>query len=187
MAAECKRLEEEIVRLDGEWDYAASESMNAESIMRDITDLSGKGAQCVVAFDLSNWDLFGKESVDGWIPEGVREAPLHLEVIECPVRDYGSGKELYDTGHIKICAPLPPGWSEDVHYDDGLKDQLSNNTCMQRMADQGHGNYHMFSSTEETTGLWGGRFTWRVFYDENYDGKAAPAPAPAPAPALAST
>jgi hypothetical protein len=165
-AAEYQSLDNELQRLDGEWDYAACESILAERIMCRIYDLTGKNAQCVVAYDFSNWDLFGQETPSA----GVREAPLFVKVEECPVTDDGTKKRLQGTGHITICAPLPPGWSEAVHYDDDLSDQLGNITCLQRMADSGRGNYHMFSSSEDTTGLWGGAFTWRVFYAENYDG-----------------
>lgn len=177
--AEYRHLNDELERLDGKWDYAASESERAECIMLRINDLTGEGARCVVAYDFSNWDLFLGETTNGWIQQGVLEAPLYVEVVKCPVTNDVT-QHLKETAHITICAPLPPGWCEDTHNDEDLKPQLCDIMCIQRMADQGHGNYHMFFSSKGTTGFWSGRFTWRVFYDANYGYKSISAPTPTP-------
>jgi hypothetical protein len=117
--------------------------------------------------------------------EEVLEAPLYLEVTECPAIDDGFGRCIVGVGHIKICDPLPPGWTEAVHDDDDLRDQLSSITAIGHMADEGYGNYHMFSSSEETKGLWSGSFTWRVFYCKGYGASHQESPS-APEPSSSS-
>lgn len=142
-----------------------SHFFEADVVGCQVLKLTGTGGQAVVVFDYSDEELFG-EGIHCDNPN-VLVADLHLEVEECAATDYGE-PELTDVGFIRILKPLPPGWPDDVQDDNSLSDQLHYLEGVQRMADAGCGNYHMWSSTEFTEGNWGGEWTWRVFYDANF-------------------
>jgi hypothetical protein len=151
------------------------EDLERDSHVAEIGDrvraLTGAGGEYVVVFAYSDAELFGAEGVATALKPGVRVDDIHLVVTECPAEQWRGVETLTDWGHVSIGKPLPKGWHPDVRDDDYLNDNFRNLDELNRAAQAGEGNFHWFSSTEDTEGLWGADLTWRVFFDSNFTGE----------------